>query len=110
MFIMYNMIYWYSKFFFCRIKLWIYILLFIEKRWKYNDLRFRDILRGSDDINIYVYEYLLDSRNCWKYVNILYIILYIFLDFCKNVWYIVLYFRRKSFILWDIFVFVRFDF
>lgn len=101
MFIMYNINHWYSKFSFCRTKSWTYTLLPTEKRWKHNDLRSRDTSRGSDDINIYAYEYSLDNRNCWKYANTLHIILHTSLDFCKNVWYIVLYFRRKSIILWD---------
>lgn len=109
MFIMYNINHWYSKFSFCRTKSWTYTLLPTEKRWKHNDLRSRDTSRGSDDINIHAYEYSLDSRNCWKYANTLHIILHTSSDFCKNVWYIVLYFRRKSLILWDTPVPVRYD-
>lgn len=109
MFIMYNINNWYSKFSFCRTKSWTYTLLPTEKRWKHNDWRSRDTSRGSDDINIYAYEYSLDTRNCWKYANTLHIILHTSLDFCKNVWYIVLYFRRKSLILWDTTVPVRYD-
>lgn len=101
MFIKYNINHWYSKFSFCRTKSWTYTLLPTEKRWKHNDLRSRDTSRGSDDINIHAYEYSLDSRNCWKYANTLHIILHTSSDFCKNVWYIVLYFRRKSLILWN---------
>lgn len=109
MFIKYNINHWYSKFSFCRTKSWTYTLLPTEKRWKHNDLRSRDTSRGSDDINIHAYEYSLDSRNCWKYANTLHIILHTSSDFCKNVWYIVLYFRRKSLILWDTTVPVRYD-
>lgn len=90
-------------------KSWTYTLLPTEKRWKHNDLRSRDTSRGSDDINIHAYEYSLDSRNCWKYANTLHIILHTSSVFCKNVWYIVLYFRRKSLILWDTPVPVRYD-